>query len=49
MKKTLERRIYLKEEKLYQIFKLMDLDGTGKISKDDLKHVNGCMYFIVNY
>ncbi len=31
----------MKEEKLYMAFKMLDLDGNGKISKDELKTVLG--------
>ena len=33
--------MYMKEEKLHNAFKMFDLDGNGKISKDELKAVLG--------
>jgi calcium-dependent protein kinase len=38
---TMDKSLYLKEEKLYQAFKMLDLDKSGKISKDELKSVLG--------
>jgi len=35
----LEQSSYCKEEKLIEIFKLLDKDGSGKISKDEIKKV----------
>jgi calcium-dependent protein kinase len=37
MAATMERSLYLKEERLYQVFKLLDCDGNGKISRADLE------------
>jgi calcium-dependent protein kinase len=37
----MDKSLYLKEEKLYQAFKMLDLDKSGKISKDELKSVLG--------
>jgi len=34
---TMEKSIYMKEEKLLQAFKMMDIDGNGKISRNELK------------
>ena len=34
---TMEKNIYMKEEKLYMAFKMFDLDGSGKISANELK------------
>lgn len=34
---TMDRNLYLKEEKLFQAFKMLDLDKSGKISKSELK------------
>ena len=31
----------MKEEKLHHAFKMLDLDGNGRISKDELKQVLG--------
>lgn len=32
----------MREEKLFQAFKMFDVDGSGKISKEELKQVLGC-------
>ena len=37
----MEKNIYMKEEKLYMAFKMFDLDGSGKISANELKQVLG--------
>lgn len=37
----MEKTLYMKEEKLNMAFKMLDLDGNGKISKDELKTVLG--------
>ena len=37
----MERSTYMKEEKLHSAFQLLDLDGNGRISKDELKTVLG--------
>ena len=37
----MERSTYMKEEKLHSAFALLDLDGNGRISKDELKTVLG--------
>jgi len=34
---TMEKSVYMKEEKLFMAFKMFDLDGSGKISPDELK------------
>ena len=34
---TMEKSVYMKEEKLYMAFKMFDLDGSGKISAKELK------------
>lgn len=36
----------MKEEKLYQAFKMLDLDGSGKIDKKELQQVLGSKYNI---
>jgi calcium-dependent protein kinase len=33
----MEKQLYMKEEKLYQAFKMLDLDGSGKIDKKELQ------------
>jgi calcium-dependent protein kinase len=38
---TMEKNLYLKEEKLYLAFKMFDQDGNGKISPQELKEVLG--------
>ena len=42
----------MKEEKLYNAFKMFDLDGSGKISADELKKTLGCkdlLFFLFIY
>ncbi|KAL4472084.1 hypothetical protein ABPG72_001082 [Tetrahymena utriculariae] len=36
---TMEKSLYMKEDKLIQAFKMLDLDDNGKISKSELKSV----------
>ena len=38
---TIEDNIDLKEEKLLMAFKMFDVDGSGKISADELKQILG--------
>jgi calcium-dependent protein kinase len=38
----MEKSLYMREEKLFQAFKMFDIDGSGKISTDELKNVLGC-------
>lgn len=38
---SMDKSLYMKEEKLIHAFKMLDLDGSGKISKDELKNVLG--------
>ena len=42
---TMEKNIYMKEEKLFMAFKMFDIDGSGKISADELKETLGS-YFL---
>ena len=36
---AMEKNEYLKEERLLDIFKMLDKDGSGKITKDDIKKI----------
>ncbi|CAK88109.1 unnamed protein product (macronuclear) [Paramecium tetraurelia] len=45
---TMEKQLYMKEEKLYQAFKMLDLDGSGKIDKKELQQVLGKAEKIIN-
>ncbi len=36
---SIDRNIYLKEEKLYEAFKMFNNDGSGKISVEELKNI----------
>ncbi len=36
---TIDQKVYLKEERLYEAFKAFDKDGSGKISTDEIKNV----------
>jgi len=38
---TMEKSVYLKEEKLWACFKMFDKDGSGKISAEELKEALG--------
>ena len=43
---TMEKNIYMKEEKLFMAFKMFDIDGSGKISADELKETLGSFIFL---
>jgi calcium-dependent protein kinase len=36
---TIDQKVYLKEERLYEAFKAFDKDGSGKISVDEIKTI----------
>ena len=36
---TIDQKLYLKEEKLYEAFKTFDKDGSGKISTEEVKSI----------
>ena len=38
---TIESNVYMKEEKLYMAFRMLDIDGSGKISPQELKQILG--------
>ena len=38
----------MKEEKLFMAFKMFDIDGSGKISADELKEILGS-YFLIHF
>lgn len=38
---TIEKNIYMKEDKLFAAFRMFDQDGSGKISADELRKVLG--------
>ena len=37
----MEKSLYMKKEKVYQAFKTFDIDGSGKISAQELKNILG--------
>lgn len=37
----MDKSLYLREEKLFQAFKMLDQDGSGTISRNELKSVLG--------
>ena len=41
---TMEKNLYLREEKLYLAFKMFDKDDNGKITAQELKEVLGSTY-----
>ena len=43
---TMEKGLYMKEEKLFMAFKMFDIDGSGKISADELKETLGSFNFL---
>jgi calcium-dependent protein kinase len=36
---TIDKKVYMKEERLYEAFRAFDKDGSGKISRDEIKKV----------
>lgn len=36
---TIDTKLYLKEERLYEAFRVFDKDNSGKISSDEIKKV----------
>jgi len=36
---TIDQKLYLKEERLYEAFRAFDKDGSGKISIDEIKSI----------
>lgn len=38
---TIEKNVYMKEDKLFSAFRMFDQDGSGKISADELRNVLG--------
>jgi calcium-dependent protein kinase len=38
---SLDKNVYLQENKLYEAFKLFDVDGSGKISKEEIAYILG--------
>lgn len=36
---TIDQKVYLKEEKLYEAFRAFDKDGSGKISINEVKEI----------
>lgn len=40
---SIEKSIYMKEEKLFMAFKMFDIDGSGKISAEELKQILGSL------
>ena len=36
---TMDHKLYMKEEKLYEAFKAFDKDGSGKISTEEVKQI----------
>ena len=43
----MEKSVYLRQDRLIDTFKLLDKDGNGKITAEELKEVLGSKYFIV--
>lgn len=43
---TMTQKMYLKEEKIYQAFKLFDKNGDGFITADEIKEVLGSNFFV---
>lgn len=44
---TMSQKMYLKEEKIYQAFKLFDKNGDGFITPDEIKEVLGCKFSLL--
>ena len=44
---TMEKSLYLKEEKLYAAFKLFDTNDDGNISTEELKEVLGSKRIVI--
>ena len=38
-KSNIDNKTYLKEDKLFEAFRAFDKDGSGKISKDEIKQI----------
>jgi len=43
---TIQKSIYMKQEKLYMAFKMFDIDNSGKISPEELYEILGSMIYI---
>lgn len=45
---SMTQKMYLKEEKIYQAFKLFDKNGDGFITQDEIKEVLGSKFLFLN-